>query len=47
MAEANKERIFDEFVELHGDRAFVDDQAVAGGIALLHGQPVTVSGQQK
>ena len=39
--------IFDEFVELHGDRAFGDDQAVAGGIALLHGHPVTVIGQQK
>ncbi|NBH82119.1 acetyl-CoA carboxylase carboxyltransferase subunit alpha [bacterium C-53] len=39
--------MFDEFTELHGDRAFRDDPAVVGGIALLDGQPVTVVGIQK
>jgi acetyl-CoA carboxylase carboxyl transferase subunit alpha len=32
----------EDFVELHGDRAFADDQAVAGGIAMFRGRPVTV-----
>ncbi len=41
------ETIFDEFMELHGDRYFKDDGAVVGGIALFHGRPVTVIGQQK
>ncbi len=40
-------QIFDSFIELHGDRAFRDDGAVIGGIALFEGQPVTVIGQQK
>ena len=39
--------IFDSFMELHGDRAFRDDGAVVGGLALLEGQPVTVIGIQK
>lgn len=39
--------IFEEFQELHGDRAFRDDGAVVGGIAFLNGRPVTVIGQQK
>ncbi|HHY32417.1 MAG TPA: acetyl-CoA carboxylase carboxyltransferase subunit alpha [Firmicutes bacterium] len=39
--------IFDEFIELHGDRAFRDDGAVVGGIASLAGRPVTVVGTQK
>ena len=34
--------IFDNFVELHGDRSFRDDGAVIGGIGTLKGQPVTV-----
>lgn len=41
------EAIFDEFMELHGDRAFRDDGAIAGGLAVLDGQPVTVIGVQK
>ncbi len=40
-------RVFDGFIELHGDRQFRDDPAVIGGIALLDGQPVTVIGIQK
>lgn len=39
--------IFDEFIELHGDRYFGDDGAIVGGIAMFHGMPVTVIGQQK
>lgn len=39
--------IFDEFIELHGDRTFRDDGAIVGGIADLGGRPVTVIGTQK
>jgi acetyl-CoA carboxylase carboxyl transferase subunit alpha len=39
--------IFDEFVELHGDRLYGDDPAIVGGLAWLDGQPVVVVGQQK
>ena len=39
--------IFDDFMELHGDRLSGDDPAVLGGIAYLDGQPVTVIGIQK
>lgn len=40
-------RLFDDFTELHGDRYFKDDGAIIGGIAMFHGIPVTVIGQQK
>lgn len=39
--------IFDDFIELHGDRYFGDDKALVGGIASFNGIPVTVIGQQK
>ncbi|WP_215533772.1 acetyl-CoA carboxylase carboxyltransferase subunit alpha [Solibaculum mannosilyticum] len=39
--------IFDDFIELHGDRHYGDDASVIGGIALLDGQPVTVIGEEK
>ena len=39
--------IFDDFIELHGDRYYRDDPAIVGGIATLDGQPVTVIGIQK
>ena len=39
--------LFDDFVELHGDRTYRDDGAIVGGIALFEGQPVTVIGPQK
>ncbi|WP_301832021.1 acetyl-CoA carboxylase carboxyl transferase subunit alpha [uncultured Streptococcus sp.] len=39
--------IFDDFIELHGDRNFRDDGAVIGGIGCLNGQAVTVVGIQK
>ncbi|MCF6255663.1 MAG: acetyl-CoA carboxylase carboxyl transferase subunit alpha [Gammaproteobacteria bacterium] len=41
------ERIFTDFQELHGDRAFADDRAIVGGVARLDGKPVMVIGQQK
>ncbi|MGL4774344.1 MAG: acetyl-CoA carboxylase carboxyltransferase subunit alpha [Clostridium sp.] len=36
------ETIFDDFIELHGDRNFGDDKAIIGGIASLNGVPVTI-----
>lgn len=39
--------IFDDFVELHGDRKFGDDKAIVGGMAFLDGRSVMVVGQQK
>lgn len=41
------ERIFTDFHELHGDRAFADDEAVVGGPARLNGRPVMLVGHQK
>ena len=41
------ERIFTDFEELHGDRAYADDSAIVGGVARLDGKPVMVIGQQK
>ncbi len=41
------EEIFDDFIELHGDRYYRDDPAIVGGIASLDGQPVTVIGVHK
>lgn len=39
--------IFDDFVELHGDRLFADDNAIVGGFAFLGGKPIMVVGHQK
>lgn len=41
------DRIFTDFQELHGDRAYADDPALVGGIARLDGMPVMVIGHQK
>ena len=41
------EGIFDEFLELHGDRCFGDDKAIVSGIGFLDDLPVTVIAQQK
>jgi acetyl-CoA carboxylase carboxyl transferase subunit alpha len=41
------ERLFDEFVELHGDRRFADDPAIVCGSARFHGLPIVVVGHQK
>jgi len=40
-------RIFTDFQELHGDRAFADDYAIIGGIARFEGQAVMIIGHQK
>ncbi len=39
--------IFDDFQELHGDRAFADDAAIVGGIARFRDHSVMIVGQQK
>lgn len=39
--------IFDDFVELHGDRQFADDPAIVGGIGYLNDLPVTVIAIEK
>jgi len=41
------ERIFTDFSEIHGDRAFGDDEAVACGMARLAGEEVLVIGNRK
>ncbi len=40
-------QIFDDFMELHGDRLYRDDNAVVGGLAWIDNMPVTVIGHQK
>jgi acetyl-CoA carboxylase carboxyl transferase subunit alpha len=40
-------RIFTEFDELAGDRAYADDRAIVGGTARLDGRPVMIIGHQK
>jgi len=40
-------RVFEDFDELHGDRAFADDKAIIGGTARLNGTPVMIIGHQK
>jgi acetyl-CoA carboxylase carboxyl transferase subunit alpha len=39
--------IFTDFVEMHGDRHFSDDQSIVGGLARLNGTPCMVLGHQK
>jgi acetyl-CoA carboxylase carboxyl transferase subunit alpha len=39
--------IFTDFVEMHGDRHFSDDQSIVGGLARLNGAPCMVLGHQK
>ena len=41
------DEIFEDFIELKGDRFFADDAAIIGGIARLNDIPVTVIGMQK
>ena len=41
------ERLFEDFIELKGDRRFADDPALVCGMARFHGRPVAVIGQQK
>ena len=39
--------VFTDFQELHGDRAFADDQSIVGGLARFNGQACVVFGHQK
>ncbi len=39
--------LFDDFIELHGDRTYGDDKAIYGGIGTYKDRPVTVIAQQK
>jgi acetyl-CoA carboxylase carboxyl transferase subunit alpha len=39
--------LFDDFVEIHGDRKFADDKAIVAGFASFKGQPCAVIGHQK
>ena len=41
------QRVFEGFIELHGDRRFADDPAIVGGLAFLDGRPVTVIAMEK
>jgi acetyl-CoA carboxylase carboxyl transferase subunit alpha len=41
------QRIFTDFHELHGDRAFADDPAIVAGMAMFESVPVMIVGQQK
>ena len=47
VAEDYIEALFPDFVEMHGDRYFADDEAVIGGLATFHGKSVTVIAQAK
>ncbi len=40
-------QLVEEFVELRGDRAFADDQAIMGGLGRFRGQGVVIIGQEK
>lgn len=39
--------LFEDFLELHGDRGFADDAAIVAGVARYHGRSVVVVGHQK
>jgi acetyl-CoA carboxylase carboxyl transferase subunit alpha len=41
------ERLFTDFVELHGDRMYADDRAIVTGLARLSGRGVVIIGHQK
>ncbi len=41
------ERLFEDFVEFHGDRRFADDPAIVCGSARFHGLPIVLIGHQK
>jgi acetyl-CoA carboxylase carboxyl transferase subunit alpha len=41
------DRLFSDWLELHGDRSYADDQAMVGGMARFDGEPILVVGQQK
>src|SRR5215469_3945063 len=42
-----QQKIFGDFIELHGDRRFADDPAIVGGFGTFHGSPLLILGHQK
>lgn len=40
-------RLFEDFIELHGDRRFADDPSLVTGLGRYHGRSVVVVGHQK
>ncbi|MDQ0255044.1 acetyl-CoA carboxylase carboxyl transferase subunit alpha [Evansella vedderi] len=40
-------RLFTDFLELHGDRLYGDDKAIVGGVGKFQGIPVTIIGHQR
>jgi acetyl-CoA carboxylase carboxyl transferase subunit alpha len=40
-------RLIEDFVEMHGDRAFRDDESIVGGVGKFRGRPVMILGHQK
>lgn len=41
------EFLFNDFIEIHGDRCFSDDKAIITGLASINGFPITVIAEQK
>lgn len=41
------QRLFTDFLEMHGDRLYGDDKAIVGGIGKFNDQPVTIIGHQR
>lgn len=41
------EALFEDFIQLHGDRTFGDDEAIVGGIASFNSLPITIIGHQR
>jgi acetyl-CoA carboxylase carboxyl transferase subunit alpha len=41
------QRLFTDWIELHGDRRFADDASIVAGLARFHGRSVVVVGHQK
>lgn len=40
-------RLFEDFIEFHGDRNYGDDEAIVGGIAFFEEMPITIIGHQR
>lgn len=41
------DELFEDFIQLHGDRNYGDDEAIVGGIASFDSKPITVIGHQR
>lgn len=39
--------LFSDFMEMHGDRTYGDDEAIVSGVGRFHGVPVTIIGHQR